>query len=178
MTKTGIIVADGARARFITFELPDDQDLDGGARCTEHAKLDNPDGHAPPRELFSDRPSRKPSGLTGSGHRSDDHRERHELENERRFVDRLIEEAERFVQQQGVGRLILAAEPQLLGMLRSQMNSAAKQWSRLELIELRQDLSGLSLQNIRERLTREGHLPVTAPPRGSVFRPRGQPVPS
>ena len=173
MTTVGIITADAARARFITAEILDDADTEGSPRLLEHAALENPLGEARQREEFSDRPSRKPSGAgpRGALPATDDHRERHEQEDERRFAQRIIEEAQRFVSANHPSTLVIAAGPRLLGVLRKELGD--RRWQGLEVHELGEDLSGQPLPKLRDALTRRGLLPEPRLPRAGVFRPRG-----
>src|SRR4051812_47931364 len=102
MKKIGIIAADGSRARFITAQLIDDDDIafEGSPKLLEHAAVTNPLGELRAREKFSDRESRKPSGAGPRGALpvTDDHRDSHQLEEERRFIRLLLEHADRFIQ--------------------------------------------------------------------------------
>jgi protein required for attachment to host cells len=174
MAKVGIITADAARARFITAEILDDPDIEGSPRLLEHAALDNPVGESRQREEFSDRPSRKPSGAgpRGASPASDDHRERHEQEEERRFAQRLVEEAQRFVAVHHPSTLVFAAGPRLLGVVRKELGE--RRWQGLEVHELAEDLCGQPLPKLRDALTRRGILPEPRLPRAGVYRPRGQ----
>jgi len=122
-TRIGLIAADGARARCITAEVVDDRDSEGNLRLEEHENVVNPLGKVPAREVFTDRPSRKPSGTgpAGAGPITDDHRDRHEAENERRFAREVVAAAQRLATEQRVTRLVLAAAPRILGVLRDQI---------------------------------------------------------
>lgn len=174
MAKVGIITADAARARFITAEILEDSDTEGSPRMLEHATLDNPLGESRQRDEFSDRPSRKPSGAgpRGALPATDDHRERHEQEDERRFAQRIVEEAQRFVAAHHPGTLVLAAGPRLLGVLRKELGE--RRWQGLEVHEFADDLSSHPLPKLRDALTRRGILPESRLPRAGVYRPRGQ----
>jgi protein required for attachment to host cells len=172
--KIGIVAVDGARARFITAEVVDDPDFEGNPRLMEHDNVVNPLGVMPARETFSDRPSRKPSGAgpAGAGPVSDDHRDRHEAEDERRFARQVVEAAQRFIGEQRLARLILAAGPRSLGVLREPCETLRS--GGVDLIELPLDLSAKSLPQIRDVLVKRELLPTPELPRGGVFRPRGQ----
>jgi protein required for attachment to host cells len=174
MTKVGIITADAARARFITAELQNDADFEGSPRLFEHAALENPLGERRQREEFSDRASRKPSGAgqRGVSPATDDHRERHEEEDERRFAQRIVEETQRFVGTHHPTTLVFAAGPRLLGVLRKALGD--RHWQGLDVHELAEDLSGQPLLKLRDALTRRGLLPEPRLPRTGVYRPRGQ----
>lgn len=174
--KMGIVTVDGARARFISAEVVDDPDFEGNPRLVEHDNAVNPAGVLQQRELFADRPSRKPSGAArtgaGGGPVSDDHRERHEAEDGRRFAKQVAEAAQRFVGEQRLTQLVVAAGPSSLGVLREQLSALSS--GGVELVELPLDLSAQSLPQLRDVLVKRGLLPPPELPRGGVFRPRGQ----
>src|SRR5688572_2353594 len=119
------MTADGGRARFITAEVLEDTSLEGSPKLLEHDTLAHPLGAKPAREVFSDRASRKPSGAgpRGAGPVTDDHRERHEEEDQRRFARQMLDAAERFVNEQRPKRLVILAAPRLLGLLRGELST-------------------------------------------------------
>jgi Protein required for attachment to host cells len=172
--RIGIVTADGGRARYITAEVVDDPDIEGNPRLLEHDNVVNPTGVLPARERFRDRPSRKPSGAGphGAGPVTDDHRARHELEDERRFAREVVDTLARFATDHGLTQLVLAAGPRSLGVLRANLDSVRAR--NVDLVELSLDLSTKSLPQIREVLVRRGLLPEPVLPRSGVFRPRGQ----
>lgn len=173
MPSTGIIVADGARARFITFHPPDELTPDRGTNLIEDSDLINPEGDLPARDLFSDRPGRTHGSPTSSAHGADDHRDAHQLELTRRFARRVLDEGRSFVARHSLRRLVLAAEPRLLGVLRDELEPHPIGTAHID--SLAEDLSRRSLGDIREILVRHGLLPPSVPPRAGVYRPRGQP---
>jgi protein required for attachment to host cells len=172
--KIGIIAADGARARCITAEVVDDRDSEGNPRLVEHENVVNPLAKVPARDAFTDRPSRKPSGagVAGAGPVTDDHRDRHAAEDDRRFAREVVAAAQRLAREQGLKRLVLAAAPRVLGVLRDQ--SEPIRAGSVELLELPLDLASASLPQIRDALIRRGMLPEPELPRSGVFQPRGQ----
>lgn len=174
MTKIAIIAADGARARLITAEVLEDTSLEGSPKMVEHGDVVNPLGDVKPRDEFSDRMSRKPAGggTSGAGPATDDHRDRHELEEERRYARQVVEEGRRFIKEQRPTRLVLSAAPSLLGVFRGELERG--QWNGMEVLELALDISNKSLSQIRELLTKRGLLPEPVLPRSGVYRPRGQ----
>jgi protein required for attachment to host cells len=172
MTHICIIVADGARARFMTLEVPADTALDGGARLVERDDLVNPEADVADRDLYSDRRGRGHSSKDGAAHALDDHRGQHQHEHERRYARRLVERAEAFVSQQQARHLVLVAEPRLLGTFRQQNDSRAL--AALDLVEISENLSRRTLEDIQAILASKGLVPGAEAPTASVFRPRGQ----
>lgn len=172
MVRTCIVVADSARARFITLEIPEDPQTDGGARLVEHDDLVNPDAEVPERGLFSDRAGRAHASPRGAAHALDDHREGHQREIERRYVRRLVEHADRFVKAQQATRLVLVAEPRLLGTLREQLPS--ERFRAVDIVEVGENVSRRPLDQIQSVLALRGVVPAARAPQDAVFRPRGQ----
>lgn len=172
MLELGLLVADGARARFITLQPPDELTPDRGAQLVEHDDLVNPEGALPDRELFSDRAGRTHGSRSGSAHGSDDHRAGHRLELERRFARRVLEAAQRFVAERSLVRLVIAAEPHLLGVLRAELERHPL--SGADTLDIAEDLSRRSLKDIAAALAHRGLIPAPQPPRAGVYHPRGQ----
>jgi protein required for attachment to host cells len=170
MKRTGILVAGGTRARFISVEVPADAELDGGPHLIEHDDLVNPDGDVPARVLFSDRSGRAHGGAVSHG--LDDHRDQHQAEIERRFARRVIDAAEQFRSGRAVQRLVIVAECQLLGKLRAELDP--KRWRDAEVVELAEDLSRQSLRQIHAALAQHGLVKAARSPAAGVYRPRGQ----
>jgi protein required for attachment to host cells len=173
MPKTGIVVADGARARFLTLQPADELTPERGPRLIEHLDLSNPEGDLPERELFSDRGGRMHGSPSSSAHGSDDHRAQHRVEYERRFARRLLDEARRFGREQGLNQLVLAAEPTLLGLLRPELEK--QPLPGISVVELAENLVRHSLVDVSNILTRQGLMPKSRSPAGGTYRPRGQP---
>jgi protein required for attachment to host cells len=170
MKPTGILVAGGTRARFISDEVPADAELDGGPHLIEHEELVNPDGDVPARVLFSDRSGRAHGGAVSHG--LDDHRDQHQAEIDRRFARRVIDTTERFRAARGMQRLVIVAECQLLGKLRAELEP--KRWRDVEVVELAEDLSRQPLRQIHVALAQRGLLKMPRTPAAGVYHPRGQ----
>jgi protein required for attachment to host cells len=170
--RTGIVVMDGARARFIGIQVPEDEAIDGGPRLVEHSELVNPDGDTPARGLFSDRSGRAHASAANAAHGLDDHRDRHQAEIDRRFARQVYVDAERFVAEQQLRRLILVAPPRLLGVLRTELG--AEPFRNVELVELNEDLSRQPLRHVHATLAARGLVKPPQRPEAGVYRPRGQ----
>jgi len=148
MRTTGIIVADAARARFITFEPSREPDQDGKDRCVEHADLVNPEAGTARRERSGDRPGRLHASRGGPAHLADDHRQRHQEEVERRFAKRILDAAAPFLGQHRLRHLLLIAAPRLLGSLRAEL--AGRHLRDVQIVEMNEDHSRRSLSQIAE----------------------------
>jgi len=173
MSNIGIVVADGARARFLTVHEPDELTVEEGSRLVERSDLVHPEGDLPARELFSDRGGRIHGSPGGSAHGSDGGHERHQQEFARRFAGRVLEAARSFVTEFRIERLLLAAEPRMLGLLRAELMHHGL--TGVAVVELGEDLSGRSLSDIRSILARHALLPAARAPEMGVYHPRGQP---
>ncbi len=171
MPKTGIVVADSARARLFTLQPADELTPERSPGLIEHLDLTNPEGELPERELFSDRGGRKHGAR--SSHGADDHRAEHRAEYDRRFVRRLLEEAQRFAREQTLNQLVLVAEPSLLGLLRPEIER--QPLPGVSVLEVPENLVRHSLADMIDLLTRHGIMPKSRAPAGGLYRPRGQP---
>jgi protein required for attachment to host cells len=172
MSKYGILVADGARARFITLKPLDELTPEHGTQLIEHSDIINPEGDLPDRELFSDRPGRTHGSPSGSAHGPDDHRSAHRQELARRFARRVLEAAQRFVDDGSLDQLVIAAEPRLLGILRAERERHPL--SGASVVDVAEDLSRRTLNDIAGALSHRGLIPAAQPPRAGVYHPRGQ----
>lgn len=132
MADTCILVADGAQARF--FRVMKSAAPRRGLRLHEIAKLANPEAPVP-------------------GAPSEPHR----LEQARRFSASIVERAAELLEPCRGGRILVIAEPQLLGLLREPLRQALKSEIRLE--ELARDYSALSTNELERILAQQGLIP-------------------
>ena len=173
MTRTSIIVADAAHARFFALQIPEEPRVDGGARLFEVRDLINADGDIPERLQFSDRAGRAHASPEGAAHALDDGRGRHRHEIGRRWARRLLDEMEQFVRQEKSARLLLVAELRVLGALREQM--VHERLRDIQIVELGENLTQHPVAEIQSTLASRGLVPAAAAPDVGVFRPRGRP---
>jgi protein required for attachment to host cells len=169
-----LVVADRGRARFLSLEWPDDPDVDGGPKLNEVAELTNPEAQLKDTELFSGNTGRNNTtgGHWGSGY--DDHRDRHREMNNERFAKQCVETIEGHVRERKPPRMILAAESQMLGLLRRALNPAKLR--DLEVTELSEDLTRQTPAQIHKVLAQRQILPAPHPPReGFVSAPGAAP---
>jgi protein required for attachment to host cells len=133
MPKTCVLVADRARARL--FVTAAGAERFGAATSLNLREL----------EALTD-VEVEPSNY-------DEHRERHREEHERRFAKRIAGAVRELLAREEAPKLVMAVEPHMLGLLRSQLNGSLHS---TELVELAKDFSWHTSQHILEALTRHG----------------------
>jgi len=154
--RTCILVADRARARFFVLGSPPEHRPGDAAPLVELDTLVDPEGELTGKELFTDAHSGTNHASSGASYEYDDHRERHRREIERRFAKRVAQATADFARNHGAQKLVLAAEPQMLGMLRQVLPSALPK--EVTLVELARDLSWHTPERIRSALSQHGAL--------------------
>ena len=156
--KTCLVVADGARARFLILEPAETSKLQFGPNLVELKDFINPEAGEYGRDLWSD----TKTGVTrdwsrGQAHSYDDHREEHEAEFVRRFAKTIAEETKTFVRAQKANTLIIAAPKKMLGFLRVALNQSLK--GDVSVKEVPKDFSKLSSVELHEHLAKQKVLP-------------------
>jgi protein required for attachment to host cells len=155
MSDVCVVIADGARARFFSLEAADFPEVQSGPTLVEHEGLSNADALLPGKEKYSDNKTGRNQSAAGIAHGYDDHRDRHDAENERRFAQQIVEATLKLADAKQPRNLILAAEKQMLGMLRQALPSAP----RIEIKELAKDLTKLSAHELHQYLAGEKMVP-------------------
>ncbi len=154
--KTCVVVADRSRARlFISVPSAPRAGVEPhGHELFELEALTDPDGELTGKQLFSSLRSGSNRSPHGATFEYDDHREGHRSEEERRFAKRIANALQGRLRTERPDKLILAIEPQLLGLLREALNG---QWERsLEVVEVAKDLSWHTPSHVQEALERCG----------------------
>jgi len=153
-----VVTADGIRARFFCLERTALPEVDGGPFLAEEPEaLINTEADMSGRELFSDTKTGRNAG-NGMAHGYDDHRTQHMEEIKRRFAKLVVDEALRLAERRKPKILVLAAEKQMLGYLRTAMHTLPK--APFEVKEVPKDLSRLSPQELQQHLASEGVVPA------------------
>jgi hypothetical protein len=154
-----VLVADSARARILVI-AGGDADLEPTrSALTEVAALTSPERRARDSELFSDpRPGLRRAGPHGPRHGTDDHRERERREARRRLAELAAAEADAVCRRTGASRLVVAASPAMLGLLRPALDRCSGA-SPLARVERARDLSMLTPPAIHDALAQAGLLP-------------------
>lgn len=152
MKKTCLIVADGARARLF-FAVPDEAPR-RTIRLVEQAALVNAETQSRGRNgaglVNSERNTNREAGPV---HPVGAQRERHRLEHERRFGAEIVERAINMTRDWDEGRMVLIAEPRLLGLMRERLREAVNSKIRLE--ELAKDYSGFSVAELERAVVEQ-----------------------
>jgi protein required for attachment to host cells len=158
MSPVLVVAADGAKARYFTLEAKELAKGEIGAYLLEDESLVNPDQLEEGKELWSGPESQAGHYKQGrsTAHSYDDHREDHELENERRFARTITEQILLRTHTHPLQRLVIVAEPQLLGLLREVL--IPKLPKALELTEIDKDLCHLRPHELFEYLTQRNLL--------------------
>ncbi len=168
-----VVTVDASRARFFALEVMEASSNGRLTRLVEIEDLASPGRRQREGEIFSSsRPgvNSSPGGFNGRGvqHGTDDRREDHIDEIDRRFAVDIIEWLGKHVSELGAQRAVIVANPTMLGHLRNAMAKNSK--LQVEVSELRKDLSWQSPVDVHDRLAEEDLLP----PRGRLSSARAQ----
>jgi protein required for attachment to host cells len=159
--KCWVIVADGARARFMAIERHAGAPQRAALRLVEIAQMSNPEhtarGRRDSRKIKSGRDTSR-GGLSPHGYT--DHREHHEAEVLRRFASRIAEQAASRVALAKASSVLLVADPRMLGLLRAALEPVAK--AGIALRELQRDYTWCSAPQLQRHLAVNGLLPQAA----------------
>ena len=148
MANCFVIVADGARARmFLLEKVPA---LQAGSRLVEKIDLVNTDYTARGRNAPGVSSERNTSRQAGPIHPQDAERDRHRIELERRFAREIAAHASAMIKAGGAGKLILVAEPRMLGLLRRPLRAAAG--PRVTISEIARNHTHLTLSRLHQLL--------------------------
>lgn len=161
MNDCWVIVADGARARFMVLERYTAVPPRAALRLVESAKLSNPEhtveGRRAMRKIKSGRDTGRgrmaPHGYT-------DKREPHEAEVLRRFASRIAEQATALVTTGKMSSMVLVADPRMLGLLRAALEPVSK--GGVTVRELAHDYTGCTAPQLQQHLRENGLLPDIA----------------
>jgi protein required for attachment to host cells len=157
--KTCVVVADGGRARFFT--QTGEVNLNGSMRLREVEDMTNPEGLLRGSQLFSSTSGGRNRAPNGGYYGTDDHRAGHLLELERRFARSVADAIKNFIRREAPHKLVLAAAPTLLGLLRRHLPAVIP--AKVRVIELAEDLSRHTPSNIQAVLVRRGALSNAQP---------------
>jgi protein required for attachment to host cells len=129
-------------------------------RLREFETLKDAEGSMKGNEIFSN----TRSGTTGRNE-YDDHREGHRQEVERQFAKRVAETIGVAVRERAPQKLVIAADPRMLGLLRTSMSKGLTNGT--EVLELPEDLSRHTPEGIQSALAKRGAITAADQPSSS-----------
>jgi protein required for attachment to host cells len=148
MANCFVISADGARARM--FVLEKDAALQAGSRLVEKIDLVNTNYTARGKDAPGVRSERNTSRQAGPVHPQDAERDWHRMELERRFAREIAAHASAMAKACGADKVILVAEPRMLGLLRRPLRAAAGK--RVAISEIARNHTRLTPSRLYKRL--------------------------
>lgn len=158
--RTCVVLADGARARLLTYRWQSGDEEELGA-LTERCDLVNPNHRLRAGDVHSEtRPGLQRAAPGGPGHATDDHRTRHREQEEKRFAAEVARAIGELCQKMGHCRLLMIATPHLLGEVRAVL-AKHPDWTRavVEQVERNRDLSQLTEPQVHDWLAANDLLP-------------------
>ena len=148
-----VIVADGAQARFMVFTWHAGPSR-GALRLVETSQLDNPECTVSGR-----RDSRKiKSGYDDTSYRFTDHREQHDDELHRRFVDRIASQAQALVTSGEISAITLMANVRMMNLLLPAFESVSK--AGVSISTLSRDYTWCTAPQIQQHLQDNDLIPM------------------
>jgi protein required for attachment to host cells len=132
------------------FVLEHDTELQDRLRLVEKIDLVNTDYTARGKQAPSVRSERNTSRQAGPVHPQDAERDRHRIELERRFAREIAGHALTMMKVRGAVKLVLAAEPRMLGLIRGPLRAAAGK--RVTIREMARNHTHLTPSRLRQRL--------------------------
>ncbi len=153
-----VAVIDGAKARFLTLEEPELPECQSGPNLVEQKSLFNPAKELQGKELWASVKTGRNQGLGNQAHTYSDRRESHVSEFERRFAVAIANEIVNITQTKHIQRLLLVAEPQILGLMREVATPSLPK--NLQIQDLAKDLCKLKPLEIYEYLANKNLLPA------------------
>lgn len=158
MSQFLVAVIDGSRARFFTLEQALVPEYESGPNLIEHQYLLNPANELPGKELWADVKTGRNQGSASQAHGYDDRRQSHVEEFGRRFAHTVATEILGLIQTYQAQRVVLVAEPQILGVVREVLAPLLPKT--LQLQELAKDLCKLKPLELHKHLATKNLLPV------------------
>jgi protein required for attachment to host cells len=156
MSNLCIVVADAGRARLFTFD-PRTEPGDPPAALIERLDLTDPERRLAQREIRSDAPGRDQTPAH-RGFGLDDGREDRTREVDRAFAIDIAEQVAGLIRSVGCRRLVVAAPPHMLGLLRPLTQMLRRRGVAID--DLARDLTRLPAGALHDHLADAGLLPA------------------
>lgn len=158
MTHFLVVIADGAKARFLTLAPLENPGYESGPDLIERSELLNPVMAMAGQDLWANTKTGRNRGGGTGGHNYDDHRGNHRVEFERRFAQTIVQRIDGLLADYGSQSLVLVAAPQALGLLRDCLH--AHNGRTVTIHELAKDLCHHSPRQVHIYLSQKGLLPA------------------
>lgn len=158
MNQILVAIIDGTRARLLTLQQPELPEYESGPNLVEYKSLFNPAKELQGKELWATVKTGRNQGQGSQVHAYDDGRQEHVNEYERRFVQMIANEIVNFNKNKRIQRLLLVAEPHILGVVREVIAPLVPK--NLQIQELAKDLCKLKPKEIYEYLAQKNLLPT------------------
>ena len=167
MAEYCVVAAELAKARIFTLESSEAPELERSPYLTEQKTLSNPDHKASDSDILSDTRSgahREHQSAQAVGqttgiphHNYDEHRDKREHRINREYAKDIVAELKQIIRDKNVSHLVLCAEPQMLGVLRPELDTLPA--DQVTITEVNKDLANLKPQELHSKLADDGFLP-------------------
>ncbi|MDJ0737242.1 MAG: host attachment protein [Nostocaceae cyanobacterium] len=158
MSEYIVAVINGATARFLTLEPVEFPEMGGGPNLIEREDLHTSAKELQGQDLWANVKTGRNRGTGSKAHSYDDHRENHIVEFERRFAQEIANKIVDLTQVYQTQKLLLIAEPQILGLMREALASVLPK--NIKTSELAKDLCQLKPNEIHDYLAKKDLVPA------------------
>ncbi len=158
MVKFAVAVINGSQARFFTLDSAALSEYESSPNLLEEESLADSTRELHGQELWANTKTGRNRGSNGQAHSYDDHRQKHEIEFEKRFANKISSAMLNLIQTHQARHLIIVAEPRILGMLRDLMTGNL--FKNLQIDEVAKDICHLKSNQIHDYLAKKGLLPA------------------
>ncbi|MGK7877516.1 MAG: host attachment protein [Xenococcaceae cyanobacterium] len=158
MNQSVVAVIDGTKARFFTLEQAELPECQSGPNLIERECLTNVAKDLQGKQLWANTKTGRNRGSRSQGHGYDDHRQNHLGEFERSFAKEIVTKIAKLTQANQSQRVLLVAEPQILGFIREVLSPLVPKNLRIQ--ELAKDLCKLKPLELHEYLAAKNLLPA------------------
>ena len=158
MGKFAVAVINGTQARFFSLDSAATSEYESSPNLIEHEGLADHTKELLGQELWANTKTGRNRGTSGQAHSYDDHRQKHEIEFEKRFANEISSQMIDIIQTNQARNLILVAEPQILGLMREAMTDNL--FKNLNIKEVAKDLCNFKVTQIHDYLAKKELLPA------------------
>ena len=158
MSRYLVAIIDGTKARFLTLNPVEFEGYESGPTLVEHDGLHSSEKEMHGQDLWANTKTGRNRGTSGQAHGYDDHRNNHIVEFERRFAQSITRQIMDMVNAHEARRLILVAEPQILGIMREATASCLP--PKLKVHEVAKDLCRMTVKELQRYLAERSLIPA------------------